>query len=183
MTLRQVRGQLIADRVQTQKVDDVIGGLGEQGFIGCGQLGAQKEAQQRGARAQVVRDDDVFPHRHGAENRGFLEGAHNAFAGHDMRCQIADALAPEQNLACAGLHKRGDQLEQRGLARAVGADDREDFALLDREADLVHRHQTAVAFCRAFDFEDGAHLRASLRSIRLSTPLGSHSIRAIIRPE
>ena len=100
-----------------------------------------------------------------------------------MRGQIADALAPEQDLACAGLHKGGNQLEQGGLARAVGADDREDFALLDREADLVHGHQAAITFGYAFDLQDCAHLRASLRSIRLSTPLGSHSMSAIIRPE
>ena len=40
MALRQIRSQLIADRVQAQEVDDVIGRLGEQGLIGGGQFGA-----------------------------------------------------------------------------------------------------------------------------------------------
>ena len=35
---------------------------------------------------QVVGNDDVFAHTHALEDGGFLEGAHHAGTGHDVRC-------------------------------------------------------------------------------------------------
>ena len=131
----------------------------------------------------MVRHDDVLAHRHRLEDGGFLEGAHHAFAGYRVRRQVANALAAQQHFTGTGVHKRGDQFEQRGLTRAIGPNHRQNFAFVDGEANVVHRHQTAVTFGRAFDFENDAHERAPLRSIRLSTPLGSHSMRAIISEE
>ena len=131
----------------------------------------------------MVRHDDVLAYRHGPKNRGFLEGTHHAFARHDMRRQITDALAAQTHFAGTGLHKRGNQLKQRGFTCPIGPDDRENFALLNRKTHVIDRHQAAVALGHALDLQDGAHGLAPLRSIRLSTPLGSHSIKAIIRLE
>ena len=71
----------------------------------------------------MMGDDDVVAHRHVLEDHGLLEGPHHPLAGYDVRRQVRDALAPEQDLTGGGAQKGGDQLEQGGLPRAVGADD------------------------------------------------------------
>src|SRR4029453_11291851 len=53
---------------------------------------------------------------------------------------------PEQtDLAGGGLGEAGEDAEQGGLARAVGAEEAEQLALLDREADAVQGRDGAVA--------------------------------------
>ena len=77
-----------------------------------------------------------------------------------------------------GREHAGDHVEQRGLAGAVRADDREDRALRDAEADLVDREQAAKALADALDLEQRAHgcrlgQAPSLRASHGHTPSGS----------
>ena len=51
----------------------------------------------------------------------------------------------------------GDGAQQRGLAAAVGADDRRRSALLDRERDLEERLEVAVEDVDVLELEDDAH--------------------------
>src|SRR5262249_46637886 len=53
-------------------------------------------------------------------------------------------------------HDAGQDLEDRALPRAVGADEAEDLALLDLEADAADRLQRAVALPEVDD-PDGGH--------------------------
>ena len=50
---------------------------------------------------------------------------------------IADRLAVDHDLALVVLLEQVDAAQQRGLARAAGADDRHDFALADLEVDAL----------------------------------------------
>ena len=49
--------------------------------------------------------------------------------------------------------RAGDGAEQRGLAGAIGADQRDRLAGLDRERDAAHRLQLAVARLEPLDRE------------------------------
>ena len=60
----------------------------------------------------------------------------------DLKCT---ALPVEQDFAAVGDHRTAERLDQRRLAGAVVADDRQDFARHQVEIGVVERHHPAVA--------------------------------------
>ena len=72
-----------------------------------------------------------------------LEGAGDAQAGDFMGCDARQGLALKQDLTLGRGVDAADQVEDRGFARAVGADQGEDFTLAHLEADLVDGQQAA----------------------------------------
>ena len=50
-----------------------------------------------------------------------------------------------------------DEIEERRFAGAVGADEAEDLALVDGEAQTVHRLHAAEALAQAVDLEERGH--------------------------
>src|SRR5262249_32142226 len=52
---------------------------------------------------------------------------------------VGDIGASKENPSAVGLEQATDQIDQARFARAVGADQRQDLALADREVDLVDR--------------------------------------------
>jgi len=62
-----------------------------------------------------------------------------------MRRACRQALAAKHEVAIVGTFTAGEQVEQGGLASAVGADQPEDLTLFDFERDVVQRLQAAVA--------------------------------------
>ena len=59
--------------------------------------------------------------------------------------------------AGAGAQQAGDQPQQRGLARAVGADQAGDDAGLDACVDAVQRDGIGIGVAQARDGGDGGH--------------------------
>src|SRR5207253_4399187 len=55
------------------------------------------------------------------------------------------------------MKESADQIEDRGLARAVWADDKEDLARIHRQRNALHRAQTAKAFSDILHFQNGRH--------------------------
>ena len=60
-------------------------------------------------------------------------------------------LAEQRDRAAIGPHLAGDQVEERGLAGAVGADDEAAFAGLDAQADRAGDAQAAEGFVEIAD--------------------------------
>ena len=75
----------------------------------------------------------------------------------------------EQDAASRWRQPPGDQVDERGLARAVGADQRMARAGLEPEVDVVRHDQCTEALVQADGFQRRRHRRSS-RSIRPSTP-------------
>jgi hypothetical protein len=69
---------------------------------------------------------DVVQHRHAAEQRNVLEAARQAQPGAFGRRHARDVATLEADLPGCGAVEAGNGVEQRGLARAIGADDRGD---------------------------------------------------------
>ncbi len=69
-----------------------------------------------------------------------LERARQPQAAAPLGRQAGDVLAGEDDAASVGRDGAGGDAEQRGLARAVGPDDAERFALGEREVDAVGHH-------------------------------------------
>ena len=61
--------------------------------------------------------------------------------------QVGDVLAVEHNASPVHEKAAGDRAEQRGLARAVRADDRDELAVLKREIDTAQRVMCARRAC------------------------------------
>ncbi len=98
------------------------------GLFHAGQLGAEGEVF-------------VDPHLR-VEGDVFRQVAEHA-AGFD---RIFEKVAPvDGDLAGARRQEAGDHPDGGGFAGAVGAQDAEDFAVGNREGDVAHRREVAVA--------------------------------------
>ena len=86
--------------------------------------------------ALVGEDGDLHVLEHGQarEDVGALEGARQAEPADRVRRPPGDVAAAEIDAAGVRDQVPGDHVEQRGLARAVGADDRRDLAGLHTQA-------------------------------------------------
>src|SRR5207302_8335671 len=76
---------------------------------------------------------------------GALVGARDAPAGDRVRGEAADRPTRELDVAPRGGQLAGDQVEEGGLAGAVGADDRAALARLHLERHAVERGERAEA--------------------------------------
>src|SRR5262249_26247011 len=72
-----------------------------------------------------------------------LEGADEAAADPRLGAECRDVLAAEQDLAAVRPQHAGHQVDQRGFAGSVRADECVANALWQRDADLVGDHQRA----------------------------------------
>ena len=66
-----------------------------------------------------------------------LEAARDAGLDAFGHGENGDVLTLEDDLAASGLKLRADDIDERGLAGAVGSDERDELALLDGEVDVV----------------------------------------------
>src|SRR6267378_712198 len=73
-----------------------------------------------------------------------------------------DVLAAVEDGSGGRQEELGQQIEHRGLAGAIGADQPMNAALPDFEADLVHGHETAELPGKLPGFEDGLVLHLAL---------------------
>ena len=106
------------------------------------------------------RERDVAQDGVAREQRDDLVGARHA----EMRAPAAgharDVAAEQRDRAAVGRDLAGDQVEQRGLAGAVRADDQAPLAGLDREVDVGGDAQAAEGLAQRFDGERGHALRS-----------------------
>jgi hypothetical protein len=102
----------------------------------------------------VRADGDVLEHAHGRQQLHVLEGAAHAHAGDLARVVAGHRLAEEQHLARGRGVDARDLVEHRALARAVGADQREDLAGLDLQAHVVVGDQAAELAGDVLGLED-----------------------------
>src|SRR5579859_87232 len=77
-----------------------------------------------------------------------------------MRRHPGDVLALEADGAFVGMKEAADQVEDSGLARAVGTDDKQDFAGIHGERNALDRAQAAEALGHVIEFQDGSHCAA-----------------------
>src|SRR5207237_7666553 len=106
---------------------------------------------------------------------------------------LGDVLAAQEDLTLVGREQSADQVDQRRLPGAVGADEGEHLTLLHEEVDAVHRPELAELLHDALRLEQHAHLcppsgyraapcgcvasrrRPSRRSAVPTMPVGSES--------
>ena len=80
-----------------------------------------------------------------------LIGAADAQTAALVRRERGDVAVRKQHLAGIWLHIAADQIEQRGLARAIGAQYAQHFVRVHMEGHVVDHLQCAVAFAGVLD--------------------------------
>src|SRR5947208_3352707 len=80
------------------------------------------------------------------------------------RRKRAHLFAGKPHAALRGQVETGDEIEQRGLAGAVGADDRKDEAGRDCQAHVFDRVHAAEGNLEVLGNEDHARLKSSARA-------------------
>jgi len=99
----------------------------------------------------------VVQHAHAAEQPDVLEGPGHAQAGNGGRGFAGDVLAEEPDRSRRGPGQAREHVEERSLARAVGADEAEDLAFLHLEAHIRDSHEPAEGLGKVVHCENGAH--------------------------
>ena len=97
------------------------------------------------ALAVIAGEHDVVEQRQAAERPGDLEGAADPLVDDAVRRSAGDLAPVKADRAGGRRQGAGEQVEDRALARAVWADQAEDFALIDLERDVVDRSEAAEA--------------------------------------
>src|SRR5206468_1401640 len=67
--------------------------------------------------------------------------------------------------AAVGPEERADEVDERGLARAVGADERQELAFVDREIHAVDRARVAEALVEILGAQQRGHFAPCLRRL------------------
>src|SRR5439155_9116568 len=86
---------------------------------------------------------DVLEDREGLEDGAALKGPDDAAAGDDVRRQLCDVLVLEDHRSRVGGKESGHHVEEGGLARAVGADDRVEPSGLNDQIHPIDRPERA----------------------------------------
>src|ERR1700727_3361013 len=90
-------------------------------------------------------DHDVVEHAHMVEQREVLEGAADAKPWPRIRIERGDVLSAIKQLALGRAVAARDAVDDRGLAGAVGPDDRKQLAGFDAKTDIGERAHAAKA--------------------------------------
>src|SRR5690242_9672350 len=75
-----------------------------------------------------------------------LKCASDAKPGSAMRREFGNIFALEEDGSFVRMKESADQIENRGLARAIRADNKKDFPRVHRERDILDSDQTAETF-------------------------------------
>jgi hypothetical protein len=94
---------------------------------------------------------DVLEHRELREDIGALEGAAHAEPTEIVGGDARHLALVEAHAARVGAEVAGDEIEQRGLARAVGTDDGADRSTGHVEADAPHGEEAVEALAQSRD--------------------------------
>ena len=116
------------------------------GAFGIAHGGCEQHlAPKAGAVVHMPTDEQVLQHRGVFKQLDVLKRAGNAQGSDGMRRHIAQTLAQEIQMAGRWCIDAADQVEHRGFACAVGADEREHLALAHIEAHAIDRQHAAKA--------------------------------------
>mmetsp|Transcript_1013 Transcript_1013/g.2513 ORF Transcript_1013/g.2513 Transcript_1013/m.2513 type:complete len:443 (-) Transcript_1013:3285-4613(-) len=128
------------------------------------------------ARLDAQPERDVVEHRHVTEQRVMLEHEADLALAH---MGVGRVLAVQQHPAAVGLLQAGDDAQQRGLAAARGAEQRDQLAAGEFQADVTEGGEVAEALVDVFDLDaheaSCAETAARHSTICLSTSVTSAS--------
>ena len=153
---------------QHARIEDQRAGDGQHLLLAAGQLVAEIVAALGEARKHVVdlgqrprprlrHRGHVFFHRQRAEDVALLRHPADAGMRALVRPQAGDVAAVETDAAADVAGDADDRIDQRGLAHAVAAEQRQRLALGEAEADIRQHHGLAIAGRQPRDLQQLRH--------------------------
>src|SRR2546421_7101487 len=140
---RELGGQPVLERLHPHEGEDVAGEGGRQRLRRAQAAALEGGPEHALAETAVQARHHVLEDGHAAEELCRLKRAAEA-AGSDRAGLEADERhAVETDLAAVGRVDAADDVQQRGLARAVGADDAKDLSFVQSQVDAVERDDAA----------------------------------------
>jgi len=109
----------------------------------------------------MARDQQVLEHAHVGEELAVLESARNAQPCDAVRLVARDVARVERDAPCAWAIDAADAVQDRGLAGAVRADQREQLAGPRLERHAVQHLQAAEGERHGLDAQTGAFTHTS----------------------
>lgn len=156
--------RLVADRLDFQKVDDLLGSLAVLGLFAHHRAKVEKGLNNVRIHQGVPADHDVFDHGLPGEKMGALKGSRQTAARDLVDPQPRHVLSRQFHMPLLGAVEPGGHVQKRGLAGAVRPDDRKQFAVVDGDRNIVKRGHPAEFERRAAHrkrcrtgFRRGAH--------------------------
>src|SRR5260370_14435067 len=132
--VRQRADRPLPDGLDLQEVDDVLDHLAVGDLLPPSGAPVEHGSEHAVRHVEVAAEHQVVDDGHAPEQRDVLERARDPARGDLRRTQARDVLALQVDVPALRMEHAADAVEQGRLAGAVGADDREDLALLDVEA-------------------------------------------------
>ena len=127
--------------------------------------GKTEDAADGGILLGIVQADfDVVLNGQVGEQADILEGTGDTCAVHLHGVHAGSFLAVEKDGAVGGLVYLGQQVEDGGLACAVGADQTGDFGLTDGQVEIINRLQAAELDAQVARFKYGSCVKIALRN-------------------
>jgi hypothetical protein len=82
-----------------------------------------------------------------------LENARQPQRGNLIGAFAGNFFAVQEQLTACGFIKPGDDVEHGGFARTVGANETNNFALLNVQVKIINRDQTTKLHCQVINFQ------------------------------
>ncbi|MNS88618.1 hypothetical protein D3C72_1225990 [compost metagenome] len=112
----------------------------------------------------------MFLRRHVLKQPGDLEGTDEAALHPLAGTEAGHVLTGDAYCAGRGLEVAGDEIDESGLAGAIGADQHCAVSRRKRQRDIIGDDEAAEILLQAGDFENGAHLRPPRRRVMICSP-------------
>src|ERR1700736_2517065 len=129
------------------------------------------------------RDAQIVEEAEAAERPGELKATRQPEPRALVRGQAVDPASVKEDAAAVVVQRAAQAVDERALPRAVGSDEPEPLAGLDRNVDAFERHEPAKALAEPTDFEDPLGHQLSRARRRLCTsptmPLGAMTTKRI----
>src|SRR5262249_18895166 len=139
----QCASRLFTDVLKFEEFDQLLDARAVLHLLLPGRAPVEKRGERTRAHAYVPTEHDIVEHGQPAEQGDVLERARDTEPG-DLRWpSVRDVAVLEQDGAAIGLVEAADHVEQRRLAGAVRADNRDDFAAAHRDRDILDRAHAA----------------------------------------
>src|SRR6185312_8412103 len=164
--VRQTADRYAADRLDFEEVDNVLDHAAMGDLLVERRAVAQQLPEQAALHLEGAARHQIVERRHAPEQRDVLERAGDAAARGETRIHPREILAVEPDRAALRVIETVDDIEHRGLAGAVRADDRADFAAPYVERDVVERGDAAETQRNPLDREQRLPRRDMPRRFR-----------------
>ena len=145
-------------------IEQFLGARSDRGFFGDETAGAQDGAEQAGLGADVAADHDVLEGRHVGKEADVLEGAGNTGTCDFMDGRGGIGFTGQFEAAAVRGVETGDDVEEGGLARAIGTNEAIDLTAFDGQAHVGESLQAAKTLGDTGNAKDGVCHGACLRS-------------------